>query len=53
MQISFQILLSMLLLLSGLFLSFYVLDITISYLISALTLITGLNLSRLISNKPQ
>jgi len=53
MQVSLKILLSMLLLFTGLFLSFYMRDITISHLISALTLITALNLSRLVSNIPK
>ena len=51
MQISFKILLSMLLLFTGFFLSFYMRDITISHLISALTFITGLNLFRLVTDK--
>jgi|GEM_PF-2879430 len=51
LQISLPILVSLFLLLIGLFLSFFVVDIIDAHLVSAVTIITGLNLFRLLSNK--
>jgi len=51
LQISLPILVSLFLLLIGLFLSFFVVDIINAHLVSAVTIITGLNLFRLLSNK--
>ncbi len=51
MQISLQVFISLLLLGIGLFLSFYVVDITNAHMVRAVTIITGLNLLRLLSKK--
>jgi divalent metal cation (Fe/Co/Zn/Cd) transporter len=51
MQISWPVLISLVFLLTGLIISFLVKDIIVANLISALILITGLNLFRLLSNK--
>ena len=50
-QISLPIFTSLLLLLIGLFLSYYVVNIIIAHLIRALTIITGLNLFRNLTTK--